>query len=324
VRFLLAFMLGLCIIGCRREPTPIVAPERAPSTNTLKPLDPDLEATLSSEFRRNAAERERRESQLGDPLAEAKQSQGTTQELILHGKFAGTTNFVISLWRNRELVCTGSLIEPTIVVTAWHCLCSPRAPSVFAPLDEARIGPLGLVPIESIPINAVNPKTCPRDKTQPDLALLRLSRPPSASASIRYPKVLRDFPPQLPAIAVMGFGFREDRDRNRRDMAIVTMASRDCATAREQSAFGCLAKNEFVAVDPAGQVDACNGDSGGPALVPFSLFAIQQGIGTGKHKALKFAEPQYQLIGVVSRGLTPKCGSGTIYSKASTLPAAPR
>lgn len=316
MKALLKYVLILLVVGCSRDTETRVAGEVAAAKGVDPSRDPNSIAAGSIEYRRNASFREQQESQIGTPLSDAKFFGDSDRELVYRGKFAGTLNFVVSLWRDGALVCTGSLIEPTLVLSAWHCLCSSSTSSVPKPPDEVRVGPLGMLPIDSIPVRSVSPAVCPRSRTEPDLAMIRLWRPPTQAISIRYP-VVRDLPGALPAITVVGYGFREDRGRNRRDMAVVTIASRECATEADRLSYGCLARREFVAVDPKGQVDACNGDSGGPALVPFSMASI-----LGSPGLLEF-DDSYELVGVVSRGVTERCGSGTVYGRAAPLPQAP-
>ena len=313
-------VLLICVacVSCGRSDDP-TADGKAVSVAmaTGEPVDPDLEAQRSKEYARNVEERRKREASFGDPLAEIKQDRESGRQLVLGGRFEASMNFVVSLWRNDTLLCSGSLVKPDVVVTAWHCLCSPLSPSRFQPPTEIRIGPLGRLPLEAIPVSSVSPSHCPRDKTKKDVATLYLARSPKPDTEIIYPIPRESVPETLPAVVVLGFGFRTDGGSSRRELGVVTIASRDCSTQKDQMNYRCLARQEFVAIDPLGKVDACNGDSGGPALIPFDLPPNSINI---DERLRDFFQPRYELIGVVSRGLTDRCGSGTVYSKIAGLP----
>jgi hypothetical protein len=207
--------------------------------------------------------------------------------------------------------CTGTLISPTVVLTAKHCVCGGVNGQILIGEKDAsaqRISVSRSVPeVEqcSRPITAANL----------DLGLLVLSQPVTGVATRHF--AVDDHIDKAYSYRVVGFGYHDREDgglgAGEKRQTVVPSASNDCKgrpsgwTIPDSEAYGCKRGAEIVAGSPGLGRDTCNGDSGGPLFV-----------GPDFHGGLGVPEGDLRLAGVTSRAIRLAtghipCGDGGIY-----------
>ncbi len=172
--------------------------------------------------------------------------------------------------------CTGTLIAPSVVLTAGHCVDNKQDVVVYTGdgQDDA------LVPVAAahrVASKAVHAQLRRYPLGYADFALLTLEEPLEGITPLPFVTTLAE---RLAATTrgsalLVGYGRREDARAGRKFQAEARIHA---ATSTE-------------AVVGGDGKDACAGDSGGPALT---------------HRP----DGSYALLGVVSRGLGLDCGSG--------------
>ena len=183
--------------------------------------------------------------------------------------------------------CSGTLIAPTVVVTARHC--DEGITRVF--LKGGSISDLATG--EEIPVVAeyAHPEV--------DLRVLVLAYPSTVTPC----HVAQGHEVYAPAQVVLaGFGTIDANGEvgygTKREVA-VELTSLDCSAPGDFLEYGCKEGTELVAGHRGLGLDSCNGDSGGPLYIP-----------------APYTEDSYYLLGATSRGIRKygsKCGDGGVY-----------
>lgn len=167
-------------------------------------------------------------------------------------------------------ICGASLIAPTRLLTAAHCLGAEEPSRIDAVVGAERLSDAGGERI-GVTRYALDPGGA-------DIALLRLARPaPPAPLALAGPE---DGPLYAPGemATVLGWGLtsqegRKGSDRLRQvDVPIVSDA--ECAAAYEGGHPPFRAAKEICA--GAAERDACGGDSGGPLVVDDDAGTMRQ------------------------------------------------
>lgn len=174
--------------------------------------------------------------------------------------------------------CAGSLIAPTVVVTAAHCL-RPNASESLGPDDivvgggntslQAMTRKVATVGVESISINPAYDLTNERG----DLAVLRLAAQLPGTSPIDYVgSAQSQTVPDIVSAEIAGWGdyFRNGNDWvspvHARRGTIALRAAAACAAALGTSFDEATMYCGIGRTDSGLPVDACAGDSGGPLV----------------------------------------------------------
>ena len=189
-----------------------------------------------------------------------------------------------------DYYCTGTLVAPTLVVTAKHCDGASR---VFLKGSDIRVPSEG----ETVRVTEV----IPHPDRNVDLEVLVLRR--RSRVKPRHIAQGREIPPLSPSLRALLVGFgtidlggRVGYGQKRR--VEVPITSLDCQPRATATRHGCRGGFEMVAGQRGLNRDSCKGDSGGPLYI--------QSRSTG----------EYFLLGATSRGVregTNVCGDGGIY-----------
>lgn len=182
-------------------------------------------------------------------------------------------------------LCTGTLIAPTVVLTAGHCYDRTSAPLP----DNVLIGTSSLSrPGDGEIIPIAHGHIYPDAGTTEDLAVLVLARP-----STRPPRQIVDGWARLDlvngaAISLVGYGAIDRGGTvyvNQLQEAMTTITDVDCTTSS-----GCN-----PAAQPAGEIgaggmgiDTCPGDSGGPLYLMTSYGPVLAGVTARSYDNARF------------------------------------
>ena len=203
-------------------------------------------------------------------------------------------------------ICSGVLISPNYIITAAHCYC--QNPNFIKAVFGNRPYPY----YDDSPIRqSMTHIDCKdlesrenfiKNINKGDLALFKLEKPVPkvtpvkiATDAMIHEKIRR----KEGSVRAVGFGLAGSSG-GVKHYGDITIASEDCRNT-PQGPWNCAANQELMAVDPAGKIDTCEGDSGGPIY-------IRQG-------------KKFLLVGITSRAIKygGKCGEGGIYVKLTTI-----
>lgn len=180
--------------------------------------------------------------------------------------------------------CTGTLIAPTVVVTAKHCESATRVffgSSIFEP--EAG---------ETVRVD--------RHYYHPEVDVMVLVLAEEATATPRH-VAQEDEVYKADSVMAAGFGtvdFNGTVGYGIKRKVEVPLMTVDCQEAGDSEKYGCIRGKEVVAGHRGLRLDSCKGDSGGPLYIK-----AQDG-------------DTYHLLGATSRGARggfSVCGDGGIY-----------
>jgi secreted trypsin-like serine protease len=189
--------------------------------------------------------------------------------------------------------CTGTLIAPTVVLTAAHCQCGNVNKTVVIGINLQR--PDQVISV----VRGITMNGCSDSLPGKDVALLFLEKAPT-NVSPRVIAKAASFADIIDVVAV-GFGLTERGTSGIKLMADIPVASSSCNGSADGiddvAHYGCAKDAELVAGMQNLNKDTCHGDSGGPIYV-------------------KAGQGEY-LVGATSRGIQTKgaadCGDGGVY-----------
>lgn len=187
--------------------------------------------------------------------------------------------------------CTGTLVAPTVVLTAKHCAAQYNVSRVFLKGSDVS-EPEGA---EIINVKETHSHPDPRV----DLLALVLEKP----STVMPRAIAKGSIANVDDALVVGFGNTNPsgtKGYGKKRKAKVPMKTLDCHDVDSQAEYGCYEQIELVAGHRGLKRDTCTGDSGGPLYIEND-------------------DGKLFLLGVTSRGVRgpgKPCGNGGIYVRA--------
>ncbi|TWD81289.1 trypsin [Kribbella amoyensis] len=162
--------------------------------------------------------------------------------------------------------CGGTLVSPTKVITAAHCVVRPAA-SYTAVQGRDDLSDAGTGQTSAISRAWVHPGYTTKEHRN-DFAVLTLARPFTGVPTLRLetdPKADR----QGAVPVVYGWGDTQDTGPGDtlQKLAVPVLGDATCLANKEYVSNGYTAVNNICAGYPEGGSDACQGDSGGPLVL---------------------------------------------------------
>ncbi|XP_017138040.1 uncharacterized protein LOC108152905 [Drosophila miranda] len=201
---------------------------------------------------------------------------------------------VAILNRFKEAFCGGTLVAPSWVLTAAHCVRKV----LYVRLGEHNLDYEDGSEVQLRVLKSFKHPNFDRRTVDSDVALLRLPKPANATTWIGYSCLPRPFQalPKNVDCTVIGWGKRRNHDAagtsvlHKANVPIIPMDN--CRNVYHDYT---ITKNMFCAGHRRGLIDTCAGDSGGPLLCrdttkpnhPWTIFGITS-FGDGCAKRNKF------------------------------------
>ena len=209
-----------------------------------------------------------------------------TAGAVINGSPDGSAHPYVGMSGNGVSVCSGSLVSPTVYVTAGHCFATTVSKLGTSPdghpIVKVSFDPRGAtVPsdqrVNFFGVEYAHPQFCEGCGTGPsildhDVAVVVFSTPIPTSIVPRYAKLPRlglDVSLGGSRVDVVGYGIQQLANGGGQDPEILALGSRYTGQTTLVPGDGVLGPR-FVKLgssEAAGDAGVCRGDSGGPDLV---------------------------------------------------------
>ncbi len=178
------------------------------------------------------------------------------------GQFGAVVGLVMAFPGGKAGLCSGTLISPSVILTAAHCLEGVRDPSSILVFT-------GDIARENLATRAVaavqHPGYVPSQHVQTNLVDLGVVAVRPGSIKARPYSVSKAAPSRGDSVTLVGYGITPGGNRaimgNEKNYGSSTVAG--------------LYNSKYLVVD--GQTGACEGDSGSPALVGNQVVGVVSG-----------------------------------------------